>query len=69
MLREQAGRSGPGRVLRGRADGEGRIANVMLSDLCHQGLEVRRGSAVSGQAPVRAARVWQRAGRGRGGNE
>jgi hypothetical protein len=68
-LRERAGRSGPRRVPRGRADGEGRTANVMLSDLRRQGLEVRGGGVVSGRAPVGAARVRRRAGRGRGGNE
>jgi hypothetical protein len=47
--RERAGRSGPGRVLRGRADGEGRTANAMLSDLRRQGLEVRGGGTVSGE--------------------
>jgi hypothetical protein len=44
-LRERAARSGPGRVPRARADGEGRTANVMQSDLRRQGLKVRRYAA------------------------
>jgi hypothetical protein len=68
-LRERAVRSGPGRVPRDRADGEGRTANIMQSDLRRQGLEVRGDGTVSGRARVGAARVRRRAGRGRGGNE
>jgi hypothetical protein len=68
-LHEQAGHSSPGCIPRGRADGEGCTANVMPSDLDHHGLEVHRGSMVSGQVPVRVVRVQQQAGQGRGRSE
>jgi hypothetical protein len=48
-LRERVVRSGPGRVPRDRADGEGRTANIMRSDLRRQGLEVR-GDGVGASA-------------------
>jgi hypothetical protein len=40
--------AGPGRVQRGRADGEGRTANAMLSDLRRQG---EAGRAIT-QSPL-----------------
>jgi hypothetical protein len=52
--------NGAGCISRGRADGEGHTVNVMQNNPSHQGLEICRGSTVSGQVRVGAARVqWQ----------
>jgi hypothetical protein len=61
-LCERAERGGPGRVPRGRTDGEGRTANDTKSDLRHQGVEGtrrrygvetggRRGESTEASAP------------------
>jgi hypothetical protein len=66
-LRERGGRSGPGRVSRARADGEGRTANVMQSDLRHQGLKVR-GDGTVWTSECRGGESTAASGPGKGWN-